>query len=124
MVPTEEEMMTLASPILPILKVCGKYGSMVEYLETHFSLLREDCMEPLRVGVQQYRSGASGRDVIVYPHVWLAGLRCGKTGLEYCIHFEVQWKRAVQWESSKRLMFGSLLCLSCDKFRSLAWATV
>lgn len=30
----------------------------------------------------------------------------------------------VAWERSKRLMYGSLLCLSCDDFNTLLWATV
>lgn len=30
----------------------------------------------------------------------------------------------VRWENSKRLVYGSLVCLSCDHFESLLYATV
>lgn len=30
----------------------------------------------------------------------------------------------VQWENSKRLIYGSLVCLSCDNFETFMYATV
>lgn len=30
----------------------------------------------------------------------------------------------VRWQNSKRLIFGSLVCLSCDHFQSFLFATV
>lgn len=30
----------------------------------------------------------------------------------------------MQWENSKRLIYGSLLCLSCDNFETFLYATV
>lgn len=30
----------------------------------------------------------------------------------------------VRWQNSKRLLYGSLVCLSCDNFESFLYATV
>lgn len=85
-------------------------------------LLREDCLQPLREGIQAYRESLNTRDVRVYTQVKIVGIMCSRNGLVYRVSFETD--RPVTWAKSKRLIYGSLLCLSPDKFDTLLWATV
>jgi len=106
--------------------VDGHYDSALQYLDTHFRLLREDCLAPLRGGVRAYLSGEASPDVRVYPSCQLVGLHCGRDGVFYRVSFKLPPGTSVSWERSKRLMYGSLLLLSADGFQgsSLLWATV
>jgi hypothetical protein len=45
-------------------------------------------------------------------------------GLTHKISFDVSRMKRVRWENSKRLIFGSLLCLSKDNFETFLLATV
>ena len=48
-----------------------------------------------------------------------------KSGVAHRISFDVSKLQKVPWEHSKRLMYGSFLCLSKDKFKAnLIFATV
>lgn len=49
---------------------------------------------------------------------------CTSDGLRYKIKFDITKLRNVRWENSKRLILGSLMCLSKDKFESFIFATV
>lgn len=100
----------------------GKFDNAMHYLDTHFRLLREDCLQPLREGIQAYRNAADTRDVRVYTNVKIRGIMCARTGLIYRVSFDTD--RPVEWSKSKRLIYGSLLCLSPDKFDTMLWATV
>ncbi|KAH3744627.1 hypothetical protein Pelo_13974 [Pelomyxa schiedti] len=109
-------------------RVLGKYPSIENYLDTHFQLLREDCIAPLREGIQEYiKKQTKSRDLRIYHNVQLQGIQCCKAGVFYRISFRLESEKAttkIVWERSKRLMFGSLLCLSNDSFNTLIWATV
>ena len=48
----------------------------------------------------------------------------GSNGLLHRIKFDSSRFRRIRWENSKRLIFGSLLCLSKDNFDSFVLATV
>ena len=50
--PTTEEILGGGPPALKPNIVDGLYDSVLEYLDTHFRLLREDCLAPLRQGVR------------------------------------------------------------------------
>ncbi|KAG7494034.1 NFX1-type zinc finger-containing protein 1 [Solea senegalensis] len=107
------------------------------YLDTHFRLLREDFVQPLRDAVQQlvwlktdqgYTDEALKAkrhdDILVYFNAQLLGRKCTHTGLAYTVQFDIKPLKFVRWENSKRLIYGSLICLSCDNFQSLLFATV
>lgn len=123
--PTQEEIRACApaSPV-PVNQIDRRYPSSLTYLETHFRLLREDCLQPLRTGIQEYRAGFPGRDVRIYTDVRVLGVRCGPAGMEYRLGFEIPGGKPVRWASSKRLMFGALLCASADGFETALFATV
>ena len=113
-------------------KIQGHYNNEEHYLDVQFRLLREDFLRPLRDGIQQLMamdsdsSGNDGRlqDIRVYENVRILNPVCTSNGVAYKIRFDVACFHRVQWENSKRLIFGSLLCLSKDYFTSFAFATV
>ena len=64
------------------------------------------------------------QDVRIYENVRILYPVCTSNGVAYKINFDISSFQRVQWENSKRLIFGSLLCLSKDNFNSFAFATV
>eukprot|EP00897_Mesotaenium_endlicherianum_P010724 jgi/Mesen1/9680/ME000680S09086 len=127
-VPSVQEMHQVEARNLPHNHTAVPYQNVQQYLETHFQLLREDCMQPLKVGIRQYRNDTGGKkrshDVRVYKDVIVAGLRCGRVGIEYRLGFHVDSGQRVNWEVSKRLMLGALLCISADNFETVQFAVV
>lgn len=129
-IPCKEELLgQLQSQMeLPKNKVHGeKYSNISEYLVTHFLLLREDCMQTLRQGVQamlQNKRPPDRLDLQVYKDTRLQCMRCGKFGLEYLFSFRQDRYSMHSIGSSKRLMEGSLVCMSDDGFHSIVWAIV
>ena len=107
-------------------KKSGRYINWDHYLDVHFRLLREDFIFPLREGVQLYVSENRQRNtnVRVYTGVHILEPVCLMTGLGFQLKFDVSRLRRVNWDHSKRLIFGALLCLSTDRFQSIHFATV
>ena len=106
----------------------GCYKNWMHYYDVQFRLLREDFMAPLRRGICGYLQGLRGRelrDVKVYNQVRIHKPVFMRNGICFEIHFDVSRFQQHKWEHSKRLIFGSLLCLSCDDFRDVVlFATV
>ena len=97
----------------------GNYTDWEHYLDVQFRLLREDFVQPLRKGINQYCDTGSGRnssDVFVYEKVNVLYPVCLVSGVGFQIRFDVSKFKKLNWEHSKRLIFGSLLCLSSDDF--------
>ncbi|XP_065913575.1 NFX1-type zinc finger-containing protein 1-like isoform X1 [Dysidea avara] len=127
--PNVNEISRRARPKLQANLIEGSYRDWDHYLHVQFSLLREDFISPLRQGICDYRRGyeeQSRQSIRVYKYVRILEPVCLYTGLGFCIQFDVSYGhlRRVEWEHSRRLSFGSLLCLSCDKFASVFFATV
>lgn len=134
-IPTREDIVQQnqnQEPFLRRNKIHGHYHNEEHYLDVQFRLLREDFLRPLRVGIQQLmaRDGEGDsrddrlQDVRVYENVKILVPVCTSNGVAYKINFDIASFQRVQWENSKRLIFGSLLCLSKDNFQSFAFATV
>lgn len=125
--------------------VKGKYRDVSHYLGVHLALLREDFLAPLREGVQKIMSdfGAdeearSNLNVKVYPGVRIVvtekdlpfrpGMKveCIVADLEARERDEnVALGKYAQAKFSKRLMYGSLLCLTTsNQFDDLVVAIV
>ncbi|KAL2634476.1 hypothetical protein R1flu_005955 [Riccia fluitans] len=51
---------------LPVNLVGKRYTSVLSYLETHFRLLREDCIDPLRQGIYAFRNKQSSKELRIY----------------------------------------------------------
>ena len=105
--------------------VKGGYRCWDHYLDVQFRLLREDFIAPLRDGIQSLYDGYKTSDIRVINHVHILAPVCLFVGVGFQISFDVQPLQRVNWEHSRRLIFGSLLCLSNDDFRdSIIFATV
>lgn len=129
-VPTEEDILSGERPFLRRNKIDGSYHDAEHYLDVQFRLLREDFVRPLREGIARLleRIGSSKvgahQDIRLYNNVRLLYPVCTSNGLRYRIKFDNSKLRHVRWENSKRLIFGSLMCLSKDNFGSFVLATV
>ena len=131
-IPTHDDIITHQRPFLRPNKIEGRYDNKEHYFDVQFRLLREDFIRPLRDGIQQllvmgkHRNSKDDRllDVRVYENVRILNPEFTSNGVAYKIRFDISRFRGVQWENSKRLIFGSLLCLSKDNFESFAFATV
>ena len=112
-------------------KIKGRYHNIEHYLDVQFQLLREDFLRPLRDGIKHYREHNNRsypndlyQDVRIYDNVKILRPICTSSGVRYKIRFDTRKFVDVQWENSKRLIFGSLLCLSKDNFENFVFATV
>ena len=109
----------------------GGFDDIHQYLDIQFRLLREDFIQPLRNGIKEYlrgRTGAGGNrwlnDVRVYHDVSVLNAVCTHTGIQHRVHFDVSSLKNVKWKYSKRLIYGTLVCLSNDEFNTLYIGTV
>ena len=107
------------SVVIEANKAKGPYDNELHYFAVQYNLLREDFLRPLRDGVncvkEQAEAGADNLqdkdiDVKVYNDVHVVAKNGSRTeGVMYKLQFSV--RRKVQWQTSKRLKYGSLLCL-------------
>ena len=118
-------------PFLRKNKVDGRYDDLDHYLDVQFRLLREDYINPLRNGIREYRRSLTSdktvkrfSDIKVYSNVHVVRPICTNKGILHVIQFDVTPFANVRWESSKRLIFGSLVCLSMDDFETILFATI
>ena len=126
--PSKKDILSVEPP--PFLrrnKIDGSYDDADHYLDVQFRLLREDFVRPLRKGIAQLLERNKidvHQDIRVYNNVRFLYPTYTSNGLRYRIEFDNTKLRRVRWENSKRLIFGSLLCLSKDNFDSFVLATV
>lgn len=105
--------------------VKGNYHNWDHYIDVQFRLLREDFVGPLRAGIAEHNEGQSrGGEVRVYQRVRIEQPVCLSSGIGFDISFDLSALRRVNWEYTKRLINGSLLCLSTDNFETIAFASV
>eukprot|EP00061_Rhincodon_typus_P008807 g31748.t1 len=112
---------------LPPNKVEGAYPSTRSYLDTHFRLLREDFVKPLREDLATYlaprsRFLQSSPGLRVYSNVQVLHPVCQWEGVTYKTRFD-QPRRA-GWLTPKRLQKGSLVCLLATDCREIFFASV
>ena len=97
-------------------RIDGPYKDWMEYYDIQFRLIREDFIAPLRRGVASFLQGDRGRknrDVKTYSAAKIMSQVTTKDkGICFTIQFDVTGFRRVNcnWDQSKRLIFGSLLC--------------
>ncbi|XP_054836957.1 NFX1-type zinc finger-containing protein 1 [Eublepharis macularius] len=112
--------------------ISQKYESTAIYLDTQFRLLREDFVRPLREGILLFLQSFEDKglrkkkfdDIRVYFDARILGPLCTATGIDYKVQFDTRPLKFVRWENSKRLLYGSLVCLSKDNFETFLFATV
>lgn len=111
-------------------KVKGSYRDVDAYLDVQFRLLREDFFRPLREGLVAYREIVKSKskkqirvdNIRIYQDVKIKDYEV-KTNT-YTIEFSVKNLKRVNWEGSKRLIYGSLMLLSVDHFETFLLFTV
>ena len=107
--------------------VDASYDNWRHYLFVQFFLLREDFISPLQQGICDYMRGSEKKsrlNIRVYKRIHILELVCLYTGVGFEIQFDVTYLQHVDWEHSNKLIFGSLLCLSSDNFKTVLFATV
>ncbi|GBL83940.1 NFX1-type zinc finger-containing protein 1 [Araneus ventricosus] len=109
----------------------GQYQNTEHYLDVQYRLLREDYVRPLREGITEYlifkdrkKSLKRIKDIKVYPHVQIIKQEFVNGELLHMAYINDKKFAKIKWESSKRLLSKSLLCLSSDNFKTLLFATV
>ncbi|XP_072917712.1 NFX1-type zinc finger-containing protein 1 isoform X1 [Hemitrygon akajei] len=130
--PTYSEVHLEEKPFLRPNLITEKYASAEVYLDTHFRLLREDFVRPLREGILDLLHNYNGKglrrkvfdDIRVYFNTRILVPLCTASGVGYKVQFDTQPLRFVRWQNSKRLLYGSLVCMSKDNFETLLFATV
>ncbi len=117
-IPLWNEVCTSQKPPLRENIISGGYMDWLHYYDIQFRLLREDFVAPLRKGVCEYLNGAQGRklsNVRVYKKVLLKEpIFKSPHGVCYKIKL-TDLNSRIDWEHSKRLLHGSLLCLTPEK---------
>ncbi|NXY89124.1 ZNFX1 protein, partial [Alcedo cyanopectus] len=129
--PTYNEIHHDEKPFLRPNITSGRYENTNIYLDTHFRLLREDFVRPLREGIlkilQSFDKGLRKKkidDTRIYFDTHIITPLCSPTGIVYKVQFDVKPLKFVRWQNSKRLLYGSLICMSKDLFETCLFATV
>ena len=63
-------------------------------------------------------------DLRMYHDVHILGIVATPGGIDHVLKFDTSKLKTVKWDFSKRLLFGSLVCLSKDGFETMAMATI
>ncbi|KAM6113051.1 LOW QUALITY PROTEIN: NFX1-type zinc finger-containing protein 1-like [Pterocles gutturalis] len=130
--PTYNEVHHDEKPFLRRNVISGRYESTSIYLDTHFRLLREDFVRPLREGVLELLQSFENKglrnkkfdDIRIYFDMRIITPLCSSTGIVYKVQFDIKPLKFVRWQNSKRLLYGSLICMSKDHFETCLFATV
>ena len=127
--PTMDDLNQDERPFLRVNKTKGTYQDLGHYLDVQFRLLREDLVQPLRQGIEWYRNNkgvnkCQSQNIRIYKDVQILCPRCFREGIGYVVRFNTKELGQVDWELSKRLLYGSLVCLSSDDFETVMFATV
>ncbi|XP_073534627.1 NFX1-type zinc finger-containing protein 1-like isoform X8 [Phyllobates terribilis] len=129
--PTYEDICLSQKPSMRPNIIDGSYADARSYLDTHFRLMREDFIRPLRDGIsglvtlkKQDLDKAKIDDIRIYFDAKIRSPLCTRAGIVHEVHFSNKNLKYVRWEISKRLLYGSLVCLSNDNFKNMLFATV
>ncbi|XP_008190958.1 NFX1-type zinc finger-containing protein 1 isoform X1 [Tribolium castaneum] len=107
----------------------GPYKDVHHYLDVQFRLLREDFVGPLRNGIATYRTESTQKQRIENVNIYkkVQFLNQETINEQYCIRLRFDFSRKTKkfrFEDSKKFMFGSLLCFTCDNFKSLLFGKI
>ena len=126
--PTNKEITIQERPFLRENISKGKYDNAEHYLDVQYRLLREDFLEPLREGIQEIIRNVPRHQrkqlMKNYRSVQIIGKEFTWGGIIHQVAIDVRGLDTSRWAKSKRLLFGSFLCLSKDNFKTMLFATV
>ncbi|XP_046576460.1 NFX1-type zinc finger-containing protein 1-like [Haliotis rubra] len=129
MFPSSQDLLSDEQPFLRQNKDKGAYSNLDTYLDVQFRLLREDYIQPLRKGILEYKQSRFDKapnkvaDTWLYHDVQIMRSVCSDD-IDTRLTFDVSRVGRIRWQSSKRLIYGSLVCLSRDNFETMLFATV
>lgn len=108
-----------AEVALPANRMGSPFSKPISYLKTHYKLLREDAISPLREAVGKFRKDPQrmdDHDMRIYEQVRVVGLTFTFKGIATRIKFSTaRSNRKILWSASKRLTSGTLVALSPTK---------
>ena len=126
--PTNKEMTSQERPFLRKNISKGRYDDVEHYLDVQFRLLREDFLEPLREGIYEITHNVPkerrNQSMKCYQGVRIVGKEFTPSGVIYKVQLHDSKSSKAILAHSKRLIFGSFVCLSKDKFQTMLFATV
>ena len=126
--PETKEITTQERPFLRKNISKGRYDNAEHYLDVQFRLLREDFLEPLREGIREIvlNIPRHRRKQLMknYRGVKIVGKEFTWSGITHQVQIDVSGLDTSRWAHSKRLLYGSFLCLSKDNFKTMLFATV
>ena len=106
--------------------ISGPFPDAANYLVIQFQLLREDFLRPLRNALRKIyhpKDDEEEESITTYTNVCFnRGMSFTLSGNNYRISFETQ--RKINWNQSKKLQHGALVCLSKDNFETVCYATI
>ena len=117
----------------------GPFDSVEHYLDVHFRLLREDYVGSLREGVLEYlainqiqkhkQSSSNTMFIRSYKNVkilnYITDANSNNPSIYHLIKFEMTNSlKRIRWQTSKRLIQGSLVCLTSDNFKTVYFAVI
>ncbi|XP_017477675.1 PREDICTED: NFX1-type zinc finger-containing protein 1-like isoform X2 [Rhagoletis zephyria] len=123
-IPTMQDLLD-QRPYIRKCKVKDAYTSVEHYLDVQFRLLREDFISPLRNGINEYLYSDKkhrNQEVRVYLKVTLERPDISEKIVGFILKFGVI--KSINWRRSKRFMYGGLLLLSSDNFKTVLFVTV
>ena len=126
--PTSKEITSQERPRIRENILKGRYDDAEHYLDVQFRLLREDFLEPLREGIHEIVHNIPRKQrkqlMKYYSGAHIVDKKFTPSGIIYQMQFDVSRFDTRRWAHSKRLLFGSFLCLSKDNFETMLFATV
>ncbi|GFO15524.1 nfx1-type Zinc finger-containing protein 1 [Plakobranchus ocellatus] len=129
--PDITEIFDPVEPFLRANKTQGAYRDLHHYLDVHSRLLKEDYLEPIRQGLKDFKKAQAGgkhvkeNDLRFYYDVKLVKMQCDESnGITHIAQFNIDNLENIEWEHSRRLMYGALVVLSKDAFETTIFATV
>ena len=126
--PSVKEVTTDQQPYLRKHIKQGRFDDPEHYLDVQFRLLREDFVHPLRKGIAEVVNNTPRHlreeRIKMYNGVKILRKDYTRNGIVFKVRFDVSPFWRTSWKSSKRLIFGSFLCISNDDFKTMLFATV
>ena len=108
-------------------KVAEPYTSPEEYMDVYFRLLRAECNDALKRGIQDMLNGElDQRDMAVYSNIRLVGVHISPAEGGIALALKVKAARNIKdWDHCMDLMYGNLLGISVSgSFYDTIWASV
>ncbi|CAG0917244.1 unnamed protein product [Notodromas monacha] len=113
----------------------GQYLNISHYLHVQSRLMREDFIKPLREGVAEIskriendrRTFAAWHKTLsvgIYGKGVITGIVRKPVGVTFELKISSSNSSQVPWKIGRRLMYGSVLCLTNDNFKSVMFASI